>query len=183
MYSDRKVLLLPKSVFRRGSLYVKKKYTISKVYLLKMNLCFTGELHQDIVCLKVKNLELIATQEEAKVANEKLSIEISRLRQQLRDRDRLLETATDSSRSRATRLHVIIRDLRFVKDITAIYILELKCIRLISYYCLFWFEFLVKLTWNNYLVIQGCFVKNCFFLFNLGNSMQVLYPCTSKSAW
>lgn len=105
--------------------------------MLKMNLCFTGELHQDIVCLKVKNLELIATQEEAKVANEKLSIEISRLRQQLRDRDRLLETATDSSRSRATRLHVIIRDLRFVKDITAIYILELKCSRLILYCCLF----------------------------------------------
>ncbi|ROT64968.1 hypothetical protein C7M84_017075 [Penaeus vannamei] len=76
------------------------------------DLAAISELHQDIVCLKVKNLELIATQEEAKVANEKLSIEISRLRQQLRDRDRLLETATDSSRSRATRLHVIIRDLR-----------------------------------------------------------------------
>ncbi|XP_047480912.1 centrosomal protein of 290 kDa-like [Penaeus chinensis] len=71
-----------------------------------------GELHQDIVYLKVKNLELIAAQEEAKAANEKLSVEISRMRQQLRDRDRLLKTATDSSRSRATRLHVIIRDLR-----------------------------------------------------------------------
>lgn len=86
-----------------------------------MNLYFTGELHQDIVYLKVKNLELIAAQEEAKAANEKLSVEISRMRQQLRDRDRLLETATDSNRSRATRLHVIIRDLRFVMDVTAVY--------------------------------------------------------------
>ncbi|XP_071534786.1 centrosomal protein of 290 kDa-like isoform X2 [Panulirus ornatus] len=71
-----------------------------------------GHLHQEILLLKVKNLELTVDVDETKALSEKQKIEISRLSQQLRDRERLLETAADTSRARATRLHVIIRDLR-----------------------------------------------------------------------
>ncbi|XP_066957218.1 LOW QUALITY PROTEIN: centrosomal protein of 290 kDa-like [Macrobrachium rosenbergii] len=70
-----------------------------------------GELHQDIVLLKVKNLELLSELEETKAINEKQGMKIIRLSHQLRDRERLLETATDSSRSRAIRLYAIVRDL------------------------------------------------------------------------
>ncbi|XP_064105190.1 LOW QUALITY PROTEIN: centrosomal protein of 290 kDa-like [Macrobrachium nipponense] len=71
-----------------------------------------GELHQDIVLLRVKNLELLSELEETKAINEKQGMKIIRLSHQLRDRERLLETATDSSRSRAIRLYTIVRDLR-----------------------------------------------------------------------
>nr|XP_045615511.1 centrosomal protein of 290 kDa-like isoform X1 [Procambarus clarkii] len=71
-----------------------------------------GLLHQEIIFLKVKNLELIAELDETKSEREKQIIEMSRLSQQLRDRERLLETSADTSRARATRLYIIIRDLR-----------------------------------------------------------------------
>lgn len=57
-------------------------------------------------------MELIHQVEEMKAAEEKQSAEVFRLAQQVRDRERLLETSTDTSRARATRLHLIIRDLR-----------------------------------------------------------------------
>ncbi|XP_063883393.1 centrosomal protein of 290 kDa-like [Scylla paramamosain] len=69
-------------------------------------------LHQEITFLKVKNLELIHQVEELKLVEEKQSAEVFHLAQQVRDRERLLETSTDTSRARATRLHLIIRDLR-----------------------------------------------------------------------
>lgn len=69
-------------------------------------------LHQEVTFLKVKNLELIHQVEELKLLEEKQSAEVFRLAQQVRDRERLLETSTDTSRARATRLHLIIRDLR-----------------------------------------------------------------------
>ncbi|KAG7174085.1 Centrosomal protein of 290 kDa-like 1 [Homarus americanus] len=71
-----------------------------------------GQLHQEIIFLKVKNLESIAALDETKAMNEKQTIEILRLSQQLRDRERLLETAVDTNRARSTKLYIIIRDLR-----------------------------------------------------------------------
>ncbi|XP_069941659.1 centrosomal protein of 290 kDa isoform X3 [Cherax quadricarinatus] len=70
------------------------------------------EFSREIIFLKVKNLELIAEVDETKALCEKRSVEISSLSQQLRDRERLLETSTDTNHARATRLYVIIRDLR-----------------------------------------------------------------------
>lgn len=52
--------------------------------------------------------------EEMKAVEEKQSAEVFRLAQQVRDRERLLETSADTNRVRATRLHLIIRDLRCV---------------------------------------------------------------------
>ncbi|XP_068215438.1 centrosomal protein of 290 kDa-like [Palaemon carinicauda] len=71
-----------------------------------------GELHQDIILLKVKNFELLSELDETKAINEKQGMKIIRLSHQLRDRERLLETATDSSRGRALRLYAIVKDLR-----------------------------------------------------------------------
>ncbi|XP_050702166.1 centrosomal protein of 290 kDa-like isoform X1 [Eriocheir sinensis] len=70
------------------------------------------QLHREITYLKVKNLELLHQVEEMKATEEKQSGEVFRLAQQLRDRERLHETSSDASRARATRLHLIIRDLR-----------------------------------------------------------------------
>lgn len=50
--------------------------------------------------------------EEVRAREERQSAEVLRLAQQVRDRERLHETATDASRARATRLYLIIRDLR-----------------------------------------------------------------------
>ena len=87
-----------------------------------MNLYFViaEELHQNVVVLKVKNLELMSELGEAKAIEEKQGIKIIRLGHQLRDRERLLETATDSNRTRAIRLHAIVRDLRLVVYVTVI---------------------------------------------------------------
>lgn len=56
--------------------------------------------------------------EEMKATEEKQSAEVFRLAQQVRDKERLHETSSDASRARATRLHLIIRDLRWVLHCT-----------------------------------------------------------------
>ncbi|KAK7083666.1 hypothetical protein SK128_007668, partial [Halocaridina rubra] len=71
------------------------------------------ELQRSIIQLKVKNLETVAELEETRAMAEKQNINIIRLKHELRDRERLLETLKDASRCHATRLHTIIRDLRF----------------------------------------------------------------------
>lgn len=63
-------------------------------------------------------MELLHQVEEVKALEEKQGAEVFRLTQQVRDRERLHETSTDASRARATRLHLIIRDLRWVLFLT-----------------------------------------------------------------
>ncbi|XP_076036930.1 centrosomal protein of 290 kDa-like [Oratosquilla oratoria] len=69
-------------------------------------------LHQDIIALKVKNLELEVNLEKSETTLEKHSRHISNLEYHFKERNVLLETAVDSARTRATRLYAVIRDLR-----------------------------------------------------------------------
>ncbi|CAL4117229.1 unnamed protein product, partial [Meganyctiphanes norvegica] len=71
-----------------------------------------GLLHHEITSIKVHNLELSNELQECKSSVNKKQLEICKLEHKLRDRERLLETARDTNRARAVRLHVIIRDLR-----------------------------------------------------------------------
>lgn len=71
-----------------------------------------GNLHHEITSLKVKVLELTSALEEAKGGMQRAEAEVWGLRQQVRQRDRLMETSTRDARARATRLHLIITDLR-----------------------------------------------------------------------
>ncbi|KAK4324098.1 hypothetical protein Pmani_005256 [Petrolisthes manimaculis] len=69
-------------------------------------------LHHDITTMKVKILELTSALEEVEGGMQKAEAEVWGLRQQVRQRDRLIETSTQDARARATRLHLIITDLR-----------------------------------------------------------------------